>query len=220
MKLCSLVPNSYILVSVGDLYIPRISLIGCKKKADRSWEDINRSQIYECGYWETEHCNSVLEITRPWKFHFWEYINRNQTFILDSHRPFIWRVEYCLCDIPDCINRFFWHDLRQIARNLWTEVQDIFMVTLCPITVLTEVYWYFSLFKGNVYQIEIVWQWCLSCSWYWWLPLWRWLPYFNPFLFLRGLSCPRCDKASLSLNCIKLTLPGFPTSSFLYLVVT
>jgi hypothetical protein len=24
------------------------------------------------------------------QFHFWEYINRNQTFILDSHRPFIW----------------------------------------------------------------------------------------------------------------------------------
>jgi hypothetical protein len=26
-----------------------------------------------------------------WKeqFHFWEYINGNQTFILDSHRPFI-----------------------------------------------------------------------------------------------------------------------------------
>jgi hypothetical protein len=26
------------------------------------------------------------------QFHFWEYINRNQTFILDSHRPFICRV--------------------------------------------------------------------------------------------------------------------------------
>ncbi len=25
-------------------------------------------------------------------FHFWEYINRNQTFILDSHRPFIYSV--------------------------------------------------------------------------------------------------------------------------------
>jgi hypothetical protein len=26
------------------------------------------------------------------QFHFWEYINRNQTFILDSHRPFICSV--------------------------------------------------------------------------------------------------------------------------------
>jgi hypothetical protein len=26
------------------------------------------------------------------QFHFWEYINWNQTFILDSHRPFIYSV--------------------------------------------------------------------------------------------------------------------------------
>jgi hypothetical protein len=32
------------------------------------------------------------------QFHFWEYINRNQTLILDSHRPFI-------CSAPP---RFFW----------------------------------------------------------------------------------------------------------------
>ncbi len=33
--------------------------------------------------------------------------------------------------------------------------------------------------------------------------------YFNPFLFIRGLSCPSCIQASLSLNCLKLTIPGF-----------
>ncbi len=33
---------------------------------------------------------------------------------------------------------------------------------------------------------------------------------FNPFLFIRGLSCPSCIKAALSLNCLKLTIPGFP----------
>jgi hypothetical protein len=27
-----------------------------------------------------------------WQFHFWEYINGNQTFILDSHRPFLCSV--------------------------------------------------------------------------------------------------------------------------------
>jgi hypothetical protein len=33
----------------------------------------------------------------------------------------------------------------------------------------------------------------------------------NPFLFIRGLSCPSCIQASLSLNCLKLT------TVFLYL---
>jgi hypothetical protein len=32
----------------------------------------------------------------------------------------------------------------------------------------------------------------------------------NPFVFIRGLSCPNWIKASLSLNCFKLTIPGFP----------
>jgi hypothetical protein len=32
----------------------------------------------------------------------------------------------------------------------------------------------------------------------------------NPFLFIRGLSCPICIQASLFLNCLKLTISGFP----------
>ena len=38
----------------------------------------------------------------------------------------------------------------------------------------------------------------------------RWKMLFSPFLFIRGLSCPSCIQASLSLNCLKLTIPGFP----------
>jgi hypothetical protein len=30
-----------------------------------------------------------------------------------------------------------------------------------------------------------------------------------PFIFIRGLSCPSCIQASLSLNFLKLTIPGF-----------
>ncbi len=33
---------------------------------------------------------------------------------------------------------------------------------------------------------------------------------FNPFSFIRGLSCPRSVHTSLTQNCLKLTLPGFP----------
>ncbi len=34
--------------------------------------------------------------------------------------------------------------------------------------------------------------------------------FLNPFLFIRGLSCPSCIQASLSLNCFKLSIPEFP----------
>jgi hypothetical protein len=36
--------------------------------AEAIWEYINRSQIHECGNWETEHYNSVLEIMRQGSF--------------------------------------------------------------------------------------------------------------------------------------------------------
>ncbi len=61
---CLFVPNSYINVTVSDLYIPRI-------QADLSWkyiQYINCSRIHQCGNWETEHYNSVLEIMRPRSF--------------------------------------------------------------------------------------------------------------------------------------------------------
>jgi hypothetical protein len=50
--------------------------------------------VFECRDWESEDYNSVMEIN----VHFWEYINGNQIFILDSHRPFICSVGwYCAC---------------------------------------------------------------------------------------------------------------------------
>jgi hypothetical protein len=58
-------PNIHIYVSVSDLSIPRIGpLIWLQQNmTDRSWKYINLSQMYECRNWETEHNNSVLEIT-------------------------------------------------------------------------------------------------------------------------------------------------------------
>jgi hypothetical protein len=42
-------------------------------------------------------------------------------------------------------------------------------------------------------------------------PGWEMIPgILNPFLFIRGLSCPSCVQAPLSLNCLKLAIPGFP----------
>jgi hypothetical protein len=37
----------------------------------------------------------------------------------------------------------------------------------------------------------------------------------NPFLFIRGLSCPSCIQVSLSLNCLQLIIPGFPHNCLL-----
>ncbi len=85
MKRCGLVPNSFIHVSVSwsiYIFLRAVCLFGCSKIG---WEYIKRSRIHECGNWGREHYNSVLEITRPTQFHFWEYINRNQTVLLDFH---------------------------------------------------------------------------------------------------------------------------------------
>jgi hypothetical protein len=65
MKLCGLVPNSYIHVSVSDLYIPRNVLPILLQQ--NMWIDpgnmyINRAQIQECGYWERGHAVSFLGI--------------------------------------------------------------------------------------------------------------------------------------------------------------
>ncbi len=38
----------------------------------------------------------------------------------------------------------------------------------------------------------------------------------NPFLFIWGLSCPSCIHASFSLNCLKLSIPGFPSPCILW----
>ncbi len=69
MKPRGLVPNSYIHVSVSDLYISRSGLhIWLQQHRQTYPGNIDRSQIHECGNWEPEHYNSVLEITRPSSF--------------------------------------------------------------------------------------------------------------------------------------------------------
>ncbi len=72
MNLRSLVLNSYIHISVSDLFIPKISLPIWLQQNRQT----NRSQIHECGNWDRTF-NSVLEYIRT---------------ILDSHWPFICSV--------------------------------------------------------------------------------------------------------------------------------
>ncbi len=67
-------PRSQFLhsVSVSNLYIPRISLpiwLQQNRKTDpRNISIAHKFTTHECGTWETEHYNSVLEITRSRSF--------------------------------------------------------------------------------------------------------------------------------------------------------
>ncbi len=91
--------------------------------------------------WEAEHYNSVLEIRRlhTAQFHFWEYINGKQTFILDSHRPFIcsayWTNPLTSCLQPEILASF-WHPWLptfcpqpDILSSTWHSVLNL---TFCP----------------------------------------------------------------------------------------
>ncbi len=91
MKLRGRVLNSYIHVSVSDIYFQDLSaFLAAAKFGDQSWEYINHRYMNV----EIGRQNMIIlfgNYEAP-QFHFWEYINGNQTFILDSHRPFICSV--------------------------------------------------------------------------------------------------------------------------------
>ncbi len=90
-ELRGLSPNSYIHVPVSDLYtcIPRIG--------PHIWLQQNRQtnpgNMYDCVY---DLGDRTLYFcfgnNKDAQFHLWENINGNQTFTLDSRRPFIGRA--------------------------------------------------------------------------------------------------------------------------------
>ncbi len=88
-------PNSATVIYLWaiNIFPGSVCLFDWNKQTDPGHIYINRSQTHECGNWETEHYNSVLEITRqPMQFQSWEYINPNLTHIVDSERPFLCSV--------------------------------------------------------------------------------------------------------------------------------
>jgi hypothetical protein len=80
------------------------------------------------------------------QFHFWEYRNRNQTFILDSYRPFICSVHYVPADNPHHCTI-----LLPFPNSDW-----YFFTPEIPVN--------FSLllFLRNDHSVHIEWQWPIS----------------------------------------------------------
>ncbi len=106
---------------------------------------MNRSQIRECGNWETEHYNSGNN--KAAQIHFWEHINRNQTFILDSHRLFI-----CSTDpLTACCT---WRS------RIWNEVILKFSVIIMGIFAYMQLYtqdWCKTGFQWHLITLTMMW---------------------------------------------------------------
>ncbi len=64
MKLRGLRANSYIHVSVSDIFPRSICLLGCRPRGGPigSWEYVNPSPIHECGNWDWGRAVSFLEV--------------------------------------------------------------------------------------------------------------------------------------------------------------
>jgi hypothetical protein len=90
----------------------RSAYLTAAKKADRSWEYINCSQIHQCGNWETEHYKADLEITRL----------RRSFLGIHKSEPNIYRKRPKFGNGP-----LVRHPLFEVLKNhisAWSEVSD------------------------------------------------------------------------------------------------
>ncbi len=145
MKLRGLIPNSFTYVSVSDYIFPgMVCLFGCSK--------IGRPilRIYklltDTWMWKLEDRTLLFSFgnNEAAQFHFWKYINQNQTFILDSHRPFIcsaaqrpmektwskisWknkREHILLWSVPPVSRTFFIHTAGRNKKNLLISIPSL-----------------------------------------------------------------------------------------------
>ncbi len=112
-------PNSYIHSSVSDLYILRISLLIWLQQ-HRQTDPGNILIAHRCMNLEIGRQNIIILFhNKVEQFQLWEYINRNQTYILDSYPPFIYSV-YLLAVL---VYRWFCtHELNVLACKQETRI--------------------------------------------------------------------------------------------------
>jgi hypothetical protein len=54
---------------------------------------------------------NIIILFEAMQFHFWEYINQNQTFISDSHQPFI-----CSAEFREIEQELDWVEVLHVAK--------------------------------------------------------------------------------------------------------
>ncbi len=107
-----------------------IYIFACSRIDRRSWKYINLSQIYECRNCETEHYNSVLEMTASFLgIHKWEpdiYIG----FSSALHLKALLRRRHCCQDDEAVL--FYWHDVDHLIHKRKFSCQTLWLRSLSP----------------------------------------------------------------------------------------
>jgi hypothetical protein len=99
-ELRRLSPNFHIHVSVSDLYIPRIGLhIFLQQNRQTDSADSGNIKISHRYMSVGTGRQNIIILFWKYQFDFWECIKGDQTFILDSHRPFNCSVHNSLSSI-------------------------------------------------------------------------------------------------------------------------
>ncbi len=124
---------------------------------------------------------------------------------------FVLRLEMCLCS-PSLFKYHISHNTRGYMYRIYILWKLHFV---CFALLYSKIYWSVQWAIKEKYCTHILY----SVGEHWATAMWikekssiNYEVLVNPFLFIKGISCPRSVQTSLTQNCLKLTIPGFPHS--------